>query len=86
MVLFGVANHIKEVNMTSHDKYSLPDVQVGDIVRVSLTENPTTGYRWQFSAGTDNASPIQILQDRYDLPNTNLMGASGTRIITVRVN
>ena len=72
--------------MTAHQSFTANDLHVGDIVRVTLAENPTTGYRWNFSAGSERTDALQILQDRYESPNTNLVGAGGKRIITLRVN
>ena len=57
-VVFGVAHEIQEIDMTAHTSFDVNSVEVGDIFRVTLAENPTTGFRWQFSAGNDSTSPI----------------------------
>ncbi|MBP2172079.1 protease inhibitor I42 family protein [Methanococcus voltae] len=47
-------------------------VKLGDVVEVSLNENPTTGYEWQYIK--DNK--LELLSEEY-IPNKNIMGIVG---------
>ena len=52
-------------------------VQVGDIIIIKLKENPTTGYSWQMKF--TNTDVIEVQENKYIAPNTNLVGAGGER-------
>ena len=52
------------------------EVSVGDSFRVQLSENPTTGYRWQLqSAG---APALRITEDSFEA-STGKPGGGGVR-------
>jgi len=50
---------------------------VGDTLVISLQENPTTGYRWQASAGNH----LVPSGDEFLSPRESTMGAGGTRML-----
>jgi len=52
------------------------DMHVGDGVKVSLAENPTTGYKWEFLAKPE---PICVVVTDAYVPNTAIgtVGAGG---------
>jgi inhibitor of cysteine peptidase len=50
------------------------NLRVGDGVKLSLEENPTTGYRWEFLARPEPA--CVIVSDAYD-PNASGLAGSG---------
>lgn len=55
------------------------DVSVGDIVLITLSENPTTGYRWQPNRVDEE---IILLKDsKYDTSG-NGIGSGGIRTFT----
>lgn len=58
------------------------DIRAGDWIRLVLKENPTTGYMWRTNAKADG--PLVELYNNYQLPNTNLLGASGTRVLILQ--
>ncbi|MCU0629539.1 MAG: protease inhibitor I42 family protein [Methanoregulaceae archaeon] len=53
----------------------------GQVVKVQLNENPTTGYRWEPSV----SSGIQITGDSYVASASGRMGAGGTRTWTLKI-
>jgi inhibitor of cysteine peptidase len=53
-------------------------VDKGDTFVIALDSNPTTGYQWQ---AEDNAKVEQV-KSKYVAGDSNLMGASGTQLIT----
>ena len=70
-------------------------LRVGDCARISLDENPTTGYRWQFRIAPapdapegETAGSVEPIDDRYcasqQASDEPLCGAGGVRILTVR--
>ncbi len=42
------------------------DLPVGQVMELRLAENPTTGYRWSFTA--DGTPTCAVLNDRFDRP------------------
>lgn len=57
--------------------------RVGDTVVLRLPENPTTGVRWQ----ADDAWPdaVELVDDRYGSQETDAIGESNIRILTLRL-
>ena len=54
----------------------------GDVLLIRLPENPTTGYRWQFSQSGSGA--LQVSEDRFEAhPHSDAAapGANGLRVI-----
>ena len=51
------------------------EVVVGDTLRLELSENPTTGYRWRMP---DVGPALRILEDSYEAP-TGAAGSGGVR-------
>jgi len=51
-------------------------VSVGESFEIELSENPTTGYRWQMSA--TGPSAVELETDKFE-PSTEAIGAGGTR-------
>ena len=55
---------------------------VGDVIDVALEENPSTGYTWELAGLPDVLEPIG---DEYIEPETDLVGAPGTRELSFEV-
>jgi inhibitor of cysteine peptidase len=69
------------IELTSEDSGTTRSVHVGERMTVRLTENPTTGYRWQ--ADHDDTR-LRLVEDRYDGPQSP-RGAGGERVLTFEV-
>lgn len=52
-------------------------VHVGDKQVISLPENPSTGYSWQFFITPENREIITDITETYIAPDTSLVGAGG---------
>jgi inhibitor of cysteine peptidase len=71
------------IEMNESDSGSLREFARGEEFQVSLPENPTTGYRWQFNlSGTGK---LDILEDRFE-PGAGggagmVPGAGGRRLM-----
>jgi len=52
------------------------DLFVGDSFRVQLSENPTTGYRWQLRS--DGAPTLRLVRDSFEAPGSP-PGSGGMR-------
>ena len=52
------------------------EIAVGDSVRVQLSENPTTGYRWQLL--TNGAPALRLVRDDFERSASG-PGGGGTR-------
>ena len=55
-------------------------MQVGQILSFQLSENPSTGFRWEIEENPDNAS----ISTSYERGSTNLRGSSGVRTYTLQ--
>ena len=55
-------------------------VKGGDIVNVSIPENPTTGYRW--AVDTVDASVLRLLNSTFSTSSGLAIGGGGTRTMT----
>ena len=54
-------------------------VRIGDRQVVSLPENPTTGYSWQFFITPENQNAVSDVTETYIAPESNLSGAGGIK-------
>ena len=73
-------------DFTSHDfnLQALPDkltVKEGDLIRLILRENPTTGYWWHTNARRELDAPLREVYNGFEAPDNGLIGASGKRIL-----
>lgn len=50
-------------------------VKSGDVITLSLQENPSTGFRWTL----EKSGGLQIMRDSYTPSSTGLIGAAGVR-------
>jgi predicted secreted protein len=62
------------------DRFS---VDVGEEIQVVLESNVTTGYGWQLEAPLDGAV-LELVGDRYEAPDTDLVGAAGRQVFDFR--
>src|SRR5262249_8797977 len=52
---------------------------VQQTIRITLAENPTTGYRWQF---LENGAPVlRLTKDSFQRGSSSAVGAGGNRIL-----
>jgi inhibitor of cysteine peptidase len=72
----------EEISLGPKDNGEILDVRVGAIVVVTLPENPTTGFRWQY---TVNENIVEIVNDNYVGPEDSIPGMGGTRVLKLRV-
>ncbi len=54
---------------------------VGEQLEVAVAENATTGFAWR--ADTDASAVVQIVDNRFEAPGTNAVGAAGVRRLVV---
>lgn len=54
-------------------------VRIGQSRTISLPENPTTGYSWQFFITPENQQTISDIKETYIAPDTALTGAGGMK-------
>jgi len=66
------------------DLVALPNkltVKKGDLIRLILRENPTTGYWWHTNARRELDAPLREVYNGFEAPDSGLIGASGKRIL-----
>lgn len=55
-------------------------VQLGQTMSVSLAENPTTGYSWNFTV----SAGLKIVNDHYVAPTASIPGRGGLHVWTIQ--
>lgn len=53
------------------------EVEVGDVLRIELTENPTTGYRWAWEP--DQLPGLSLRDSSFEFDPDAAIGAPGVR-------
>lgn len=66
-------------DLTEDDSGSEVAVSLGDVIEISLEENPSTGYRWEVVSPPEM---IELTSDEYLEPDTDAVGAPGERLLT----
>lgn len=56
-------------------------LDVGERTKITLSENPTTGYRWVITRM--DTRRLKLVSNTYDAPDTKMVGVPGKRIIVV---
>jgi len=62
------------------------NVAPGDLIRLVIRENPTTGFWWHSNALKAQNSGIREIFNGFQAPDLRLMGASGKRVLVFEVN
>lgn len=65
------------LDLTHDDSGAHRSARVGDRIRVTLQENPTTGYRWEHHV---DPGVVREVDDRFEGP-TSPRGAGGVRVM-----
>ncbi len=69
------------IRLKPSDSGKSVDAQVGDIIEISLKDNPSTGYQWAIEQGEEQSVEMQSTETpRADSAET--MGAGGQRIFS----
>ena len=71
------------------DLASIPDnlqIRQGDLIRLVIRENPTTGFWWHTNASRAHDSSIREVYNGFEAPDMRLIGASGKRIFVFQIN
>lgn len=70
------------INIDNTNAKETVKVSPGDIIHVSLSENPTTGYMWE--ATKQDTSQLQLADDSFKTAST-AAGGGGTRVFKFKV-
>ena len=76
---FNVVSKVGRVDMTSEHE-SMVYGSEGDYWRITLAENPSTGFQWDIK--TDGH--IKLVQTNYESGQTQMAGAPGKKTYTVQ--
>lgn len=60
-------------------------LSIGQIAVITLAENPTTGYRWEFKIVPENQEILGNVKEKYIRQQTKLIGAGGIKEFSFRV-
>jgi inhibitor of cysteine peptidase len=69
----------KVIDLKSEDSGRSLDLGLQQTIRISLGENPTTGYRWQILE--DGAPVLRLSKDSFQRGSSSAVGAGGTRVL-----
>ena len=75
---------MSDITLSNADNGNTLTLKPGEKITLRLNENPLTGYRW--STPVLNSQILQLIGDRFDVPNTDATGGSGQRILTFQAN
>ncbi len=67
------------LKLSDKDSGTHQTARVGQRVIISLDENPTTGYSWQFFITPAEQNIITDTAETYIAPDTSLLGAGGIK-------
>ena len=85
----AMASFAVDLSSDNFSLESLPDniaIQSGDLIRMVIRENPTTGYWWHSNARRSQDAPIREVYNGFEAPDHSLIGASGKRVLIFEVN
>ncbi len=86
MVAAASANlHMVDFNSGSNEKALT--IKSGDLVRITLSENPTTGYAWKYEDPfTKNTGVYSVQMDDFtqEEGHEGMTGAKGSRTIVIK--
>ena len=71
------------LTLTIMDNDTLQEIDVGTYVRITLEQNPSTGYQWQYTIEQDT---MELVSDEYIPPEEPIPGAPGIRVIALKMN
>jgi inhibitor of cysteine peptidase len=66
----------RTINAGEADSGRVVAASPGDIITITLPENPSTGYAWDMTA----TSGLHLISDTFQRPTTKLIGTGGTHI------
>lgn len=69
------------LSLTEQDSFKEISVSTKQEIIITLAENPTTGYSWQFETEPSKQNYTSNFNEKYIAPDTNLMGAGGYKRI-----
>ncbi len=76
LFLTACSTPLKLAEQDNEKSFTVP---VGKKIIITLPENPTTGYVWQFFVSPDGQSVIKDIHENYISPQTGLLGSSGIK-------
>ena len=72
---------MSQIRLTSSDAGKKVEMAVGDVLVISLPENPTTGFRWAFDFLDKELFLVQ--NDEYTVASSSGVGGGGQRIFSL---
>ena len=77
----SITSSMSDINISKSDNGRVLTLKIGQTLRLSLAENPTTGYRWSKMTGLDT-QVLQLKSDDFQLPSSAAIGGGGVRVFT----
>jgi predicted secreted protein len=68
------------LNLTESANGTTVQVATGDEIRITLEENPSTGYQWIYTV----PQAFTVLEDRYTQPDSGILGQKGMHTWTLK--
>jgi inhibitor of cysteine peptidase len=64
------------IQLHESDAATSTTTNIGDELAIDLSENPTTGYRWELELDT---ARLELREDRYETHSSTMVGGGGQR-------
>ncbi len=77
----SITSSMSDINISKSDNGRVLTLKIGQTLRLSLAENPTTGYRWSERTSLDT-QVLQLKNDDFQLPSSAAIGGGGVRVFT----
>ena len=86
LLVAAVSANLHVIDFKTTIEEQVVNAKTGDLITISLRENPTTGYSWKFQDPFQKSSGVYSVQmDDFSTQNDDgAVGSTGTRTIVVR--
>ena len=87
LLVATVTANLHSVDFIVNTDDKVIDAKSGDLIRINLAENPTTGYKWKFENPFEKKNGVYSVQmDDFsqEVAQEGMAGAKGTRTIVIK--
>ena len=87
LLVAAVTANLHSVDFIVNTDDKVIDAKSGDLIRINLAENPTTGYKWKFENPFEKNNGVYSVQmDDFsqEVAQEGMAGAKGTRTIVIK--
>ena len=89
LLVAAVTSNLHSVDFRVSTDDKVIDAKSGDLIRINLSENPTTGYKWKFEDPFEKNNGVYSVQmDDFsqEASQEGMVGAKGARTIVIKAD